>query len=166
MGQYARSLCLLGMLSALLGCEPAGQIDVTNTLEGVLPATESSRDFGDYVVYFNALNTDQLTPDIAGKYEIVRSKSRALLNVSIHRKQDSGPSTAVTGAVSASAINLTGQLKPLTLREIREGEAIYYIGELAVTDSEVLIYTIDVTPSNEPSRFTVRFKKQFFVENG
>jgi len=28
----------------------------------------------------------------------------------------------------------------------------------------VLIYTIDVTPSNDPSRFTVRFKKQFFVE--
>ena len=48
--------------------------------------------------------------------------------------------------------------------EIPEGEAIYYIGELAVTDGEVLIYTIDATPINESSRFTVRFKKQFFVE--
>jgi hypothetical protein len=28
----------------------------------------------------------------------------------------------------------------------------------------VLIYTIDVTPSNEASRFTVRFKKQFFID--
>jgi hypothetical protein len=30
----------------------------------------------------------------------------------------------------------------------------------------VLIYTVDATPGNEPgqSRFTVRFKKQFFVE--
>jgi hypothetical protein len=27
-----------------------------------------------------------------------------------------------------------------------------------------LIYTIDATPSNDPSRFTVRFKKQFFVD--
>jgi hypothetical protein len=66
--------------------------------------------------------------------------------------------------VSASAINLTGQLKTMTLREIREEAAIYYIGELAITDGEVLIYTIDATPSNEPSRFTIRFKKQFFVE--
>ena len=86
------------------------------------------------------------------------------MNVSIHRKLDGGRTEAVTGAVSASAINLNGQLMTMTLREIREDTAIYYIGELAVTDGEVLIYTIDVTPSNDPSRFTVRFKKQFFVE--
>ena len=164
MGCFARSLAGLAALSALAGCEPTSQVDVTNTLEGVLPATESSRDFGDYVVYFNALNTEQLTPEIARQYEIVRSKSRALLNVSIHRKQENGSSVAVTGAVSASAINLNGQLKPMTLREIREGEAIYYIGELAITDTEIVIYTLDVMPINEPSRFTVRFKKQFFVD--
>jgi hypothetical protein len=163
--ELARKVSLLVTSLVLFGCGPAPDVDVTNTVEGVLPATESSRDFGDYVVYFNALLTEQLTPDIARQYEIVRSKSRALLNVSIHKKQPDGSSTAVTGAVSASAINLNGQLKPMTLREIREEQAIYYIGELAITDAEILIYTIDVTPSNEPSRFTVRFKKQFFVED-
>ena len=61
---------------------------VTSTQEGVLPATESTKDFGEYVLYFNALNTDQLSPDIAREYGIVRSKSRAMLNVSIHRKLD------------------------------------------------------------------------------
>ena len=129
-----------------------------------MPATEGNKDFGEYVLYFNALNTDQLSPDIAGEYGIVRSKSRAMLNVSIHRKLDNGMTEAVTGAVSASAINLNGQLKTMTLREIREDLAIYYIGELAITDGEVLIYSIDATPSNDSSRFTVRFKKQFFVE--
>jgi hypothetical protein len=167
MGRLASSLACLVALSAVLGCEPANQADVTNIQEGVLPATESSKDFGDYVVYFNAIRTDQLTPDVAAQYGIVRSKSRALLNVAIRQKHENGDSTAVTGAVAASAVNLNGQLKTMTLREIREGgesEAIYYIGELPVTDSEVLIYTVDVTPSNESSRFTVRFKKQFFVE--
>lgn len=159
-----RTLACLIVVTGLAACEPSTGVDVTNTQEGVLPATESSKDFGDYVLYFNALNTDQLSPDIAREYGIVRSKSRALLNVSIHRKQDGGPTQAVTGAVSASAINLNGQLKTMTLREIREEAAIYYIGELAITDGEVLIYTIDATPSNDPSRFTVRFKKQFFVE--
>jgi hypothetical protein len=156
----------LGFFAAfwLTGCEPRSDVNVNATQEGVLPATEGARDFGDYVVYFNALNTDSLTPEVAREYGIVRSKSRAMLNVSIHKKQENGQTVAVTGAVAASAINLTGQLKPMTLREIHEGEAIYYIGELAVTDAEVLIYTIDVTPSNESSRFTVRFKKQFFVD--
>jgi hypothetical protein len=159
-----RTLALLVLAAGIAACEPTSSVDVTNTQEGVLPATESNKDFGEYVLYFNALNTDQLSPDIAREYGIVRSKSRALLNVSIHRKLANGQTEAVTGAVSASAINLNGQLKTMTLRELREDTAIYYIGELAITDGEVLIYTIDATPSNDPSRFTVRFKKQFFVE--
>jgi len=159
-----RTLAWLGAAAWLAACEPAATLDVTNTQDAVLEGTESSKDFGAYVVYFNALNTDQLSPQIAGEYGIVRSKSRALLNVSIHRKLDSGQTEAVTGAVSASAVNLNGQLKAMTLREIREDQAIYYIGELPVTDSEVLIFTVDATPGNDPSRFTVRFKKQFFVE--
>ena len=159
-----RRLACLILLTGLAACDQANNADVENAQAGVLPATESSKDFGEYVVYFNALLTDQLSPDIAREYGIVRSKSRALLNVSIHRKLENGQTEAVTGAVSASAINLNGQLKTMTLREIREDLAIYYIGELAVTDGEVLIYTVDATPGNDPSRYTVRFKKQFFVE--
>jgi hypothetical protein len=160
----ARVLALLGTAVWLSACDSGGNLDTTNAQEGVLPATESSKDFGDYVVYFNAINTDQLSPDIARQYGIVRSKSQAMLNVSIHRKLENGATEAITGAVSASAVNLNGQLKNMALREIREDKAIYYIGELPITDGEVLIYTVDVTPGNDPSRFTVRFKKQFFVE--
>ena len=159
-----RTLACLVLMGGMAACDTTNSVDVSNSQEAILPATEGNKDFGDYVVYFNALNTDQLSPDIAREYGIVRSKSRALLNVSIHRKVPNGMSEAVTGAVSASAINLNGQLKTMTLREVREENAIYYIGELAITDGEVLIYTIDATPSNDPSRFTVRFKKQFFVD--
>jgi hypothetical protein len=164
MVRRCRTLACLIFALGLSACEPTTGVDVASTQDGVLPATETSKDFGEYVIYFNALNTDQLTPEIAREYGIVRSKSRAMLTVSIHRKLPDGRTEAVTGAVSASAINLNGQLTTMTLREIREDVAIYYIGETGITDGEVLIYTIDVTPSNEPSRFTVRFKKQFFVE--
>lgn len=151
--------------SVLAGCGDNSEMAADQSEElAVLGATESSRDFGDYVVHFNALTTDQLTPEIAGEYDIVRSKNRALLNVSILRKNDAGGTTAVPGAVAASAVNLTGQLKDLLIREIREGEAIYYIAETPVTNGESLIFTVDVTPQNEASRFTVRFQKQFFVD--
>lgn len=159
-----RTLAWLVLATGLAACEPAGNVDAANTQDDVLPATESMKDFGEYVLFFNALNTDQLTPEIAREYGIVRSKSRAMLNVSIHRKLDGGKTEAVTGLVSASAINLNGQLMTMTLREIREDTAIYYVGELAITNGEVLIYTIDATPVDESSVFTVRFKKQFFVE--
>ena len=164
MVRRTRTLACLIAAIGLAACEPTDDPNVTSTQEGVLPATESTKDFGEYVLFFNALKTDQLSPEIAREYGIVRSKSRALLNVSIHRKLEGGRTEAVTGGVSASAINLNGQLMTMTLREIREDAAIYYIGELAITDGEVLIYTVDAMPANEPSRFTVRFKKQFFVE--
>jgi hypothetical protein len=157
-----RLLASLVLAAGMAACEPT-TIDVATDAD-VLPATESSKDFGDYVVFFNALNTDQLTPDIAREYGIVRSKSRAMLNISIHRKSDNGQTEAVTGRVLASATNLNGQLKTMTLREVREEAAIYYIGELAITDGEVLIYSVDATPANQDSPFTLRFKKQFFVE--
>ena len=76
-----RVLLLLVASAWLAGCGQADGVDVTNTQQGVLPATEGSKDFGDYVVFFNALNTDQLKPEIAREYEIVRSKSRAMLSV-------------------------------------------------------------------------------------
>ena len=52
----------------------------------------------------------------------------------------------------------------MTLREIKEDEAIYYIGELAISDGEVsdLHDRRDAEQRTEP--FTVRFKKQFFVD--
>ena len=159
-----RPLACLVLAAGIAACDPTGPVDATNTQEGVLPATEGNKDFGEYVLYFNAINTDQLSPEIGGEYNIVRSKSRAMLNVSIHHKLANGSTEAVEGAVSASAVNLNGQLKTMTLRKVPEETAIYYIGELAITDGEVLIYTIDATPQGEASRFTVRFKKQFFVD--
>lgn len=164
MARYVQWPAWFLVCSMLAACGQSTGVDPTNMQAGVLPSTESSRDFGDYVVYFNAIRTDQLSPNIAREYGIVRSPTRAMLTVSVHRKGEGGANTPVTGAVTASAVNLNGQLRNMTLREVREEQAIYYIGELAITDGEALIYTVDVTPSNEPSRFTVRFQKQFFAD--
>ena len=144
-------------------CEQPTQPTVA-TPEPALRSTESFRDFGDYVVHFNAISTNQLTPEIARQYAIVRSDNRAMLNVSILRKEAGTTGAPVSGSVSASAVNLTGQHKNMTMREIREGEAVYYIGELAVANEETLVFSIDVTPMNESSRFSVRYMKQFYVD--
>ena len=165
MTMRSKTLFPLGALLLLIGCgqEQAGDQQNADEID-VLAGTESSRDFGDYELHFNALTTSQLTPDIAREYSIVRSENRALLNVSILRKLPDGGLQPVSGAVAASAVNLTGQLKNLLVREIREAEAIYYIAEIPVTNGETLIFTVDATPQNEASRFTVRFQKQFFTD--
>ena len=160
-----RTLLYAASASALLvigACQQNAPPAASNR-EPALRATESFRDFGDYVVHFNAISTDQLTAEIARQYGIVRSNNRGMLNVSIIRKSPGTMGTPVPGSVFVSAVNLTGQFRELELREIREDSAIYYIAEFGVANEETLVFTIDVTPINEPSRFSVRYMKQFYT---
>jgi hypothetical protein len=122
----------------------------------------ASKDFGDYIVYFNAISTDQLTPEVAKSYNIVRSKSRALLNVSIVKKAEGTTGTPVPGSVAAFVANDTGQVKESNIREIREDKAVYYVADFAVSNAETLVFTVDVTPINETSRFSARFTRTFY----
>lgn len=149
------ALSLLGLVSACGG--PGESADVPEAQ----PAGSSSADIGDHVVHFSAQSTDQLPPEVARAYNIVRSKNRAMLNVSVIREADS---TAVTANVTVKTVNLTGQLKNVTMRQIDEQEAIYYIGEVAVANRETLIFDISVTPDGASSPSEVRFKRQFFTD--
>lgn len=147
----------------LVGCDPV-EPQQGAARDDVLRGTDALKDFGDYVIYVNALLTDQLTPDIAREYGIVRSKSRAMLTISVHKKQPEALPMAVTGDLHVTAVNLTGQIKNVLMRDIVEEDAIYYIGELEVNDGETLIYTVDVTPAGAEEGLSLRYQKQFFVD--
>ena len=152
-----RSLLAAACLAMLAGCQGAPE-------QTAVPVTETMQDFGDYVLHFNALTTDRLTAEIARRHGIVRSSNRAMLNVSILRKEEGSVGIPVRGTVEVSAANLTGQLKNVNLREITEADAIYYIGESSVADGETLVYSIDATPTDESGPLSVRYMKQFFVD--
>ena len=125
------------------------------------PAGETSKDIGDHVVHFSAQLTDQLPPDIAKAYDIVRSKNRAMLNVSVLSEATNKP---VAADVSVKTVNLTGQLKNITMERITDGDAIYYIGEVSVANRETLIFDISVTPEGVSEASDVRFKRQFYTD--
>jgi len=160
--KIAAPACVPVLLAALLGgCGQGEPPQVTAAAPALEPATSSSRDFGNYVLHFNALRTDALTPEIARSYNIARSANRALLNISIVKKVEGTPGVPVAGKVNAQAVNLNGQFKDLTLREIREGNAIYYIGDVPVANDETLVFTVEVTPADESSQYSVRFQREF-----
>lgn len=149
------ALSLLGLVSA------CGGPDESSAVPEAQPAGASSVDIGDHVVHFSAQSTDQLPPEVARAYNIVRSKNRAMLNVSVLREADN---VAVTANVTVKTVNLTGQLKNITMRRIDEQEAIYYIGEAAIANRETLIFDISVTPEGVETAADVRFKRQFFTD--
>ena len=125
------------------------------------PAGESMKDIGDYVVHFSAQSTDALPPDVARAYNIVRSKNRAMLTVSVLSESDN---VSVPAVVVVKTVNLTGQLKNVAMREIEEQDAVYYIGETPVANRETLIFDISVTPEGSTVPSEVRFKREFFTD--
>lgn len=155
---------LLTIGSFLFGCsQPTGNSDQPRGAPAA-PAGDSQQRFGEYVVHFSAQRTDMLTPAIASTYGIVRSKNRAMLNVAVIKDKEGTPGMPVRARVEAKATNLTGQLKTLQLREIREGDAVYYIGETSVADMETLLFDIQVSPQDSDKTFNVRFQQQFFTD--
>ena len=157
-GTLLTSLSLLALVSACGG--PGDSAGVPEAQ----PAGATSADIGNHVVHFSAQTTDQLPPAVAREYNIVRSKNRAMLNVSVLRKSDSLP---VAAEVSVNTVNLTGQLKNVTMRKIEEpGDvvAIYYIGDTTVANREVLVFDISVKPEGAETVSEVRFKRQFYSD--
>ena len=158
----ARLLIAFSLAALLAACGGPGESAKVPTAE---PAEATSSDIGDYVVHFSAQTTDQLPPDVARAYNIVRSKSRAMLNVSVVRKSDG---QSVPATVSVKTTNLTGQLKNVTMRKIEEpGDtvAVYYIGETPVANRETLLFDISVKPEGQSTMSEVRFKRQFYTDS-
>lgn len=143
--------------------EPASQ----RTVPAAPTANENVMEVGDYEVHVNALSTDQVPPEVAQSYGIVRSQNRALLNVAVVEKSSK---TTIQSDVSAEAVNLTGQLKNISMRKIEEPDsesgsvATYYIGEVPVANRETLLFDVAVTlpGSTEPVR--MKFKRQFYSD--
>jgi hypothetical protein len=125
---------------------------------------ENSQDFGDYVVHFNALNTTHLPPGATREYGIKRSKNRGLVNIAVLHKTLGTAGKPVSAGLNAEATNLTGQKRAINLREVREGPAIYYIGDFPITHEETLRFKVSVKPEGQPETYEVNFKQQFFTE--
>ncbi|QZD70900.1 DUF4426 domain-containing protein [Pseudomonas sp. 3-2] len=111
--------------------------------------------FGDVTVHYNTFNSTFLTPDIAKAAELIRSKNRGVINVSVIK--DGKPLIAqVTGTVK----DLTSQSVPLTFRQITEQGAIYYIAQYPVEQQETRTFEIKVQTGDKIN--TLNFNQELF----
>ncbi|MGB5337539.1 MAG: DUF4426 domain-containing protein [Gammaproteobacteria bacterium] len=131
-------------------------------LPGSLSA-ENSKDFGQYVVHYNALATDMLPAEVARKYAIRRSQNSGMINVTVLKKVLGSPGQPVHALAEVSAQNLAGQSRSIEMREIREGNAIYYIGVFRVAHEETLKFDLKVRPQGTPDTFPVQFSQDFYT---
>jgi hypothetical protein len=125
---------------------------------------DTSAKFGDFTIYYNAFTSDSLQPSMARAYKITRSKNRGLLSISVLKKSLSPVGKPIKAKVDAKATNLTGQLKNIVIREVEDGNSIYYLSEFHISHKEVLDFTLNITPEGSDKNLTVTFRQQFYTD--
>ena len=91
------------------------------TLLSLNSYAESSKEFGDYVVHYNAFRSDTISPEVAKQYGLARANNRVLINIAVLKKVMNTTGKPTASKVTGYASNLTGQLKQLEFKEITEG---------------------------------------------
>ncbi len=134
------------------------------SVHGLPAGAENATPADGYTIHHNALTTDMLAPNVAKVYNIQRSKSRGMLNVSVIKEQPGTTGTPVKAEVKARATNLTGQARDLELREIMDGDAIYYIGEMRVANQETLNFDLEVKPVGSAQAYRAKFSQTFYTD--
>lgn len=130
---------------------------------GTQVAAENSKEFGDYVIHYNAFRSDTLTPEVAKTYNLQRRNNRLIVNIAILKKVMDTTGKPTAAEVVGHASNLTGQLKKLEFREIKEGNAIYYLAESQFSDGEFLKFELKIKPEGEETPARLKFDKRFFT---
>lgn len=127
------------------------------------PAHAESVRSGEYTLHYSAMPSTMIAPDVARAAGITRSSSRALLNIAVRRDSEDGLGEPVTADIVVNVRNPVGQLQALRMREVREADAIYYLGEARVADRDTLDFEIEATLEGEARPIRVRFDQQFFL---
>ncbi len=141
----------------------------TETVSGAPPAKEvkdnKAYDDGEHIVFFNAIPSSLIEASVAKSYNIVRSDSRALTNISVHKKNSDSSTAAVNADIAVKVTNLTGQLKPMELKRISEQDtAIYYIGMVNVSNGETLVFDLNINPEGTDKDIAIKYKQSFFAD--
>ncbi len=126
-------------------------------------AAEQKKVFGEYEVHYNALNSSALTAEVAKQYGLVRGGNQGLVNIAV-RKSDGKNGIASAAKISGNVRNLLSQRNNLSFKEIREGDAIYYIAVFRFDDKDTLTFDLTVQPDGQSSSYPLSFNQTLWVQ--
>ena len=124
---------------------------------------ENAKEFGDFVVHYNAFRSDTISPEIAKQYDLARASNRVIINIAVLEKILNTTGKPTSSEITGSASNLSGQLKQLNFKKITEGTAIYYLAETKISDGEFLKFDIKVMPEGATKASRLHFEKRFYT---
>jgi hypothetical protein len=126
----------INSLSIVFASVCASVLALTYPLDAV---AEQSKRAGAYNVHYVAFASTFLSPSMAKKYNVVRGRNRALINISVLNKDNVPVRAKLKGTVK----NLPGQILTLNFEEVIEGDAIYYLAQTRFSDQELMRFNIN-----------------------
>ncbi len=120
---------------------------------------EQSVAVGPYEIHYSAVGTEMLDRQVARSYGITRSRSRAMLSITVLEN-----GRAIAASIDASAVNREGQQRSLRMRVVEEQDTVYHLGFVNVSNAEILDFDVKVTPAGADTPIIIRFAQTFFVD--
>jgi hypothetical protein len=119
--------------------------------------------FGAYELHYSIVNTTFLEPAVAAQYGIARGKRRAIINLSLREHLEDGSTVARPMELGGESWDLTQQVINFDFQEVREGPAIYYIGEFKFLNMEWRFFKVRFRAAGTQTFYTHEFKQQMYV---
>lgn len=152
----------------------SGFLKMCTTLMGLLLATmsmafETQQEFTGsdgvrYEVHYIAIPTTLLEPEIAATYQLVRSKSTGLLNVSVNRVEPDGKRRAIPAFVRGDVVNDVQQRRALEFQRITEGDAVYAIAPFWYSAGQIYTFDLEIQADPEQGPFRLRFTQALYPD--
>lgn len=116
----------------------------------------------EYDLHYIAFSSTFLEPEIAKQYGLVRSKAVGVINVSLIQRFDNGTTKAIPAVVQAKVTNEIQQQNFLSVQQVIEGKAIYYIAPVQFSEGKHLRFDLEVYPQGQTEPLLHRFTHAFF----
>lgn len=133
-------------------------------LAGTSAQAEQFVEADPYIVHYSAFNSTLITPTVAKTHDLMRSRQRAIMNVTVQKKMPDGTPKAVISQVEGYATALGGSERLLSFKMVTEGDVIYYLAEFMIGNGEKLDFNVKVKPTPESPVITIKFSQEFFQD--
>ena len=134
---------------------------ISALLVSTAASAENMKKMGKMNIHYMAIGATFFTPEIAKAYGIERSKYNGLVNISVLDNSKQG-TPAKTVSITGTARNLADQKKTLSFKEVREGDAIYYLAEVDYRNDETIRFDLTITDGEETHQ--LEFSQKFYVD--
>lgn len=122
---------------------------------------DHTKNFDQYTVYYNLINSTFLTPEVAERYEISRDDDVAVLTVSVRGPNEDGEMTAQPSEISGVVTDLV-QRRALEFDEFRDPNAVYYIAEVQALGRTRLDFSLDISPKGSAEVYQLEFSEMLY----